>query len=297
MTIENIINLVHSVFDKIVGPNNITIIQKQDGLIYIGIQRPTPPLCIYLELYISTSDKNKNNIHIHTLDNCKEQKKGRELLRLVEELGHLIGSSQITLVDASKIKLDNESISLKTLYNLTTGQSWYNSLGYVCINNPYGSHAEIFESNKNKIKNSNVKDFIDEIKNQMHDRDTENLIDEIFGEITEKYQSELNPEMSIQDYFTVVQKIIRQNTSSHIYLLIKLLYYIEISDIITTSISDCLLVKDIIYKGGINLKQRKKRTKKKMIRVNSGKNKKKYNKNHKKYSKHRLQKTKKIYIH
>lgn len=59
MTIENIINLVHSVFDKTVGPNNITIIQKQDGLIYIGIQRPTPPLCIYLELYISTSDKNK----------------------------------------------------------------------------------------------------------------------------------------------------------------------------------------------------------------------------------------------
>ena len=294
MTIENIINLVHSVFDKIVGPNNITINQKQDGTIYIGIQRPTPPLCFYLELYISTSDK--NNIHIHTLDNCKEQKKGRELLRLVEELGHLIGSSQITLVDASKIRWVNESISLKTLYNLTTGQSWYNSLGYICINNPYGSHAENFEYNKNKIKNSNVKDFIDEIKDKMYDKDTENLIDEIFGEITEKYQSELNPEMSIQDYFTVVQKIIRQNTSSHIHLLIKLLYYIEISDIITTSLSDCLLVKDISYKGGINVKQHQKRTKKKMIRINSGKNKRKYNKNHKEYSKKRLRKTKKVYI-
>ena len=98
---------VHAVFDPIVGPGQITI-KKRDG-IYVGINRPKEQSkdqwCMYLELYIST----ENDIHVHHLDNCGDKKKGRDLLILVEELAMSIGSRQITLLDASKIKLQNSS--------------------------------------------------------------------------------------------------------------------------------------------------------------------------------------------
>ena len=148
---EKIQNAIHSVFDSVVGPENVSIFSKSNGTIYVIIQKPSSS-CAYLELYISTSEENKNNIHVHTLDNCEEEKKGRDFLMLVEELAQLIGSKQITLVDASRIKWGSQYVSLKTLYNLTTGQSWYNSLGYICLDNQYGSHVVNYEDNKYKIQ-------------------------------------------------------------------------------------------------------------------------------------------------
>jgi hypothetical protein len=231
------------VFDSVVGPENISMFTRLDGTIYVGIQKPSSS-CIYLELYISTSEENKNDIHVHTLDNCEEEKKGSELLMLVEELAQRIGSKKVTLLDASRIKWGSQSVSLKTLYNLTTGQSWYNSLGYICLNNPYGSYAENYEFNKRKIKTTKVSDFIEEVKDNTHDRLTEEMIDNLFREITETHH-ELNPEMNIQDYFTIVRKILRERSSPVVVLLIKLLFNIEVSDVISTSLSDCLLVKEM----------------------------------------------------
>ena len=196
------------------------------------------------ELYISNSEENKNNIHVHNIDNCEEQNKGREFLMLVEEIAQQIGSKEITLLDASRIKFPHSSVSLKTLYNLTTGQSWYNSLGYICLNNPYGSYAENYEFNKRKIKTTKVSDFIEEVKDNTHDRLTEEMIDNLFREITETHH-ELNPEMNIHDYFTIVKKILRERSSPVVVLLIKLLFNIEVSDVISTSLSDCLLVKEM----------------------------------------------------
>ena len=240
---EKIQNAIHSVFDSVVGPENVSIFSKSNGTIYVIIQIPSSS-CAYLELYISTSEENKNDIHVHTLDNCEEEKKGSELLMLVEELAQRIGSKKITLLDASRIKWGSQSVSLKTLYNLTTGQSWYNSLGYICLNNPYGSYAENYEFNKRKIRTTKVSDFIEEVKDNTHDRLTEEMIDNLFREITDTHH-ELNPEMNIQDYFTIVKKILRERSSSVVVLLIKLLFNIEVSDVISTSLSDCLLVKEM----------------------------------------------------
>lgn len=242
MSDDKIHDAVHAVFDPVVGPETISIVKKRDGTIYIGINRPTSPWCNYLELYIFTSGENENNIHVHQLDNCEEKKKGRELLILVEELALSIGSRQITLLDASKIKMGTSYVSLKILYNLTTGHSWYNSLGYICLDNTYGSYAKNYEYNKRKISNTNIVDFIEENKDEVGFRDEKELIDALFIEITEFYP-ELSREQNIQEYFTIIKKILEQGTSPKINSIIKFLNYIEQCRIITTSIDNCELTK------------------------------------------------------
>ena len=280
MSDDKIHDAVHAVFDPVVGPEKISIVKKRDGTIYIGISRPTSPWCTYLELYIFTSGENENNIHVHQLDNCGEKKKGRELLMLVEELAMSIGSRQITLLDASKIKMGTSYVSLKILYNLTTGHSWYNSLGYICLDNTYGSYAEIYEHNRRKISNTNIVDFIEENKREVGFKDEKELIDALFIEITEFYP-ELSREQNIQEYFTIIKKILEQGTSPKIYSIIKFLNYIEQCRVITTSIDNCeltkvmgssILIKDIqrepTISGGKKQKTPKKRnkTKRKMRR-------------------------------
>lgn len=278
MTDQSINHAIHSVFDPVVGSENVSIFDKREP-IFVTIQQPSSS-CIYLELYIYTSGEKKNNIHIHNIDNCKEQRKGREFLMLVEELAQQIGSKEISLADASKIKFEYSSVSLKTLYCLTTGQSWYNSLGYICLDNRYGTHERNYEANKRKISTMKISDFIEEVKHNTHDRDTEEMIDELFRETTETYR-ELNPEMTIQEYFTIVKKILQENARDGVQLLAKLLFNIESSDAISISVSDCLLVKvmgssplikDISIKkatisGGRKLKKNK-NTKRRSRRLN-----------------------------
>jgi hypothetical protein len=274
MSDDKIHDAAHAVFDPVIGAENISIIKKSNGTIYIGIIRPTLPLCIYLELCIFTSGENENNIHVNQLDNCGEKKKGGELLMLVEELAMSIGSRKITLIDESKIKMGTSYVSLKILYNLTTGHSWYNSLGYVCLDNPYGSYAEVYEYNRRKISTTNIVKFIEENKREIGFEDEKELIDALFIEITEFYP-ELSREQNIQDYFTIIKKILEQGTSPKIYSIIKFLNYIEQCQIITTSIDKCeltkvmdssRLIKDIKRQpGGIKLKKNKK-TKRKMRR-------------------------------
>jgi hypothetical protein len=288
MSDDKIHDAVHAVFDPVVGQEKISIIKKRDETIYIGISRPTSPWCTYLELYIYTSVENENNIHVHQLDNCGEKKKGRELLMLVEELAISIGSRQITLLDASKIKMGTSYVSLKILYNLTTGHSWYNSLGYICLDNTYGSYAEVYEHNRRKISNTNIVDFIEENKREVGFRDEKELIDTLFREITEFYP-ELSREQNIQEYFTIIKKILEQGTSPKIYSIIKLLNYIEQCRVITTSIDNCeltkvmdssILIKDIqrepTISGGKKQKKRNK-TKRKMRRYKKSRKRIKYN--------------------
>ena len=286
MSDDKIHDAVHAVFDPVVGQEKISIIKKRDETIYIGISRPTSPWCTYLELYIYTSVE--NNIHVIQLDNCGEKKKGRELLMLVEKLAISIGSRQITLLDASKIKMGTSYVSLKILYNLTTGHSWYNSLGYICLDNTYGSYAEVYEHNRRKISNTNIVDFIEENKREVGFRDEKELIDTLFREITEFYP-ELSREQNIQEYFTIIKKILEQGTSPKIYSIIKLLNYIEQCRVITTSIDNCeltkvmdssILIKDIqrepTISGGKKQKKRNK-TKRKMRRYKKSRKRIKYN--------------------
>jgi hypothetical protein len=129
-------------------------------------------------------------------------------------------------------------------------------LGYICLDNSYGNYLENYEYNKRKIETTKVSDFIEEVKHEIHDTLTEELIDNIFREITETYH-ELNPDMNIKDYFNIVKKILRDHSSSQLHLLIKLLFHIESSHIITTSISECLLTKVIGERGGKKFKKTK----------------------------------------
>jgi len=222
---------------------------------------------------------------VNNLDNCQEQQQGKKLLELVEKLAKNIRSSQITLVDASKIKLSDGSVSLKTLYNLTTGQSWYNSLGYICLDNTYGTYETLYEENLRKIQTVSVSNFIEDVKDQMGDKLVEQLIDNTFTEINEIFKDILTPAMTIQTYFTKVKDILKENTSPNIHLLIGLLSYIDVANIITTSISDCLLVKLLNPAGGKRgeiIPRNKRKTRR------TGR---KQDRRHKKYSNRRSQKT------
>jgi hypothetical protein len=88
---------VHSMFDR-VGDVNFYV---RDGTILATITKRSPPRCIYLELYINT-----DTIHVNNIDNCEDPGMGRSLLTKVEELARQIERTKITLLDASKIKIN-----------------------------------------------------------------------------------------------------------------------------------------------------------------------------------------------
>ena len=250
---------VHSMFDQ-VGDVKLYV---RDGTILATITKRSP-YCIYLELYINT-----DTIHVNNIDNCEDPGMGRSLLTKVEELAREIGRTKITLVDSSKIKINVNSVSLKTLYLLTTGQSWYNSLGYICPD----THAAYYEENQQMITTTSVLDFVETVKKHTRDTHTENRIDELFLEINQTYYPELDGTMTIQEYFTIVKNILKENTSSkNIHLLIEFLFHIDASHAIYTYSSDgCLLVKELLLAGGRKYRKTKKRIFKYKKRVRSKK--------------------------
>lgn len=255
MSNDTIINAIYDVFSPLVGRDNINI-REQIEPIYIVITRPAP-LCYFLELYISTTEN--NNILVYKLDNCDEKTMGAKLLSSVEILAKRIGSSQIKLIDASKLKIAGSSVSLKTLYNLTTGQSWYNKLGYICKDEDYDT---ALKENKTKITTTTMREFSEEIEREIY-----HPIDRLLEDIKEEFpEFELDIDKTIQDYFTIVKNILQQyssgnnsgNSSSNnrlknknIRLLIDLVNFADDANIITTHIvKDCILIKDMKTSGG-----------------------------------------------
>lgn len=247
MSNDTITNAIYDVFSPLVGRDNINIRQQIEP-IYIVITRPAP-LCYFLELYISTTEN--NNILVYKLDNCHEKTMGAKLLSSVEILAKRIGSSQIKLIDASKLEIAGSSVSLKTLYNLTTGQSWYNKLGYICKDEDYDT---ALKENNTKITTTTMREFSEEIEREIY-----HPIDTLLENIKEEFpEFELDIDKTIQDYFTIVKNILQQYNSGNnrlknknIRLLIDLVNFADDANIITTHIvKDCILIKDMKTSGG-----------------------------------------------
>jgi hypothetical protein len=247
MSNDTIINAIYDVFSPLVGRDNINI-REQIEPIYIVISRPAP-LCYFLELYISTTEN--NNILVYKLDNCHEKTMGAKLLSSVEILAKRIGSSQIKLIDASKLEIAGSSVSLKTLYNLTAGQSWYNKLGYICKDEDYDT---ALKENKTKITTTTMREFSEEIEREIY-----HPIDGLLEDIKEEFpEFELDNNKTIQDYFTIVKNILQQYNignnrvkNKNIRLLIDIVNFADDANIITTHIvKDCILIKDMKTSGG-----------------------------------------------
>jgi hypothetical protein len=76
-----------------------------------------------------------DHIYIKALHKCGTTT-GNELLKLIDKLAETIPNiTYVILDDNSNIQICGREIKLYTLKILTTGQSWYNSKGYVSDNN------------------------------------------------------------------------------------------------------------------------------------------------------------------
>jgi hypothetical protein len=165
------------------------------------------------------------------------------------------------LIDMSKLVMGiGSSISLNTLYNLTTGQSWYNKLGYICRDPDFPDyHVTQFEENKNKITTMSVREFVSEEVEPMVGEPMGGLLEEIEIEFPE---FDLDPDKTIQEYFTFVKSILQQYSegtfgkNKNVSLLWKLIKLIDDTKNITTyPTSDCLLSKYMKTAGGRNRKK------------------------------------------
>jgi hypothetical protein len=261
---------IYAVFEPLVSYENIHIEHNKNGRpVSVEISSNTLPKCNFLELYFSA--KNNNNIYVQALKNCKEKRMGEKLLNLVEDLARRIGSEEISLDDMSKLIIDSDkSVSLITLYNLTTGQSWYNKLGYICKDEEDidFNHASAFESNKAKITTMSVNNFVlHEVKPRINEP-----IDKLLEKIQIQFP-ELDPNKKIQDYFIIVKNILQQYSDGALYQdvssLIKLLELINRAEVISTyNERSCFLVKKMkSLRGGRirkkHLSRKKRKTKSK----------------------------------
>jgi hypothetical protein len=154
--------------------------------------------------YSSSSDDDdafkriKGEIFINHLDKC-ESGSGTELLKKIEYLAKLIGINRLGLYDGSTIKTDcGTSFPLKTLYTLATGQTWYNSKGFI---DPY-NHKKTKKHNMRIIK-TKMKDFLETL------REDDFLADSVEN-IRERTHLSIN-NISVKDYFIRAKKILQES--------------------------------------------------------------------------------------
>jgi hypothetical protein len=282
-TFDEITDAIYYIFEPLVGHENIYIEYENERPISAEISSKTLPKCKFLELHFSA--RKNNNIYVQALKNCKEKRMGQKMLNLVEDLARRIGSEEIALDDMSKLEIGpDKSVSLITLYNLTTGQSWYNKLGYICKDEDF-NHAESFESNKAKITTTSVNDFVLEEVKPIMNKSMDKMLEEIQTQFPE-----LDPDKTIQEYFIIVKEKLQQYSDGtlddDVSLLVKLVDLISRADIISTyNMTDCTLVKEMKSSTGGKQKRKKysTRKKRKTKTKSKGKNSRKKRKIKKKY--------------
>lgn len=283
-TFDEITDAIYYIFEPLVGHEYIYIEYNNNGRpTSVEISSKTLPKCNFLELHFSA--RKNNNIYVQALKNCKEKRMGQKMLNLVEDLARRIGSEEIALDDMSKLVIDpNKSVSLITLYNLTTGQSWYNKLGYICKDEDF-NHYEALESNKAKITTISVNDFVLEEVEPIMNKSMDKLLEEIQTQFPE-----LDPEKTIQEYFIIVKEKLQQYSdgalNDDVSLLVKLVDLISRADIISTynNKKDCVLIKEMKSStGGGKQKGKKHPSRKKGKTKSKGKKSRKKRKTKKNY--------------
>lgn len=125
---------------------------------------------------------------------------GSMLLTKMEQIAKKIHATTISLEDDSNIVFQDEriKISLKTLYLLTTGKTWYNSNGY------YGKNDD-FVRNKELIRMS-VRDFLNLCAESSSSSSNENALLNA-QEINDA--TGLSVEVPVNKYFTKVKTLLK----------------------------------------------------------------------------------------
>jgi hypothetical protein len=143
-------------------------------------------------------EKVAGEIFINHLDKC-ESGSGTDLLSKVEYLSRQIGIRKLGLIDGSTIRTNcGTSFPLKTLYTLTTGQSWYNSKGYI---DPY---------NQNKIKKHNKSIIKTKMAEFIMTLEEDEFLEESLDNIRQK--TNLSIRLTVKDFFTSAKKILQEST-------------------------------------------------------------------------------------
>ena len=167
--------------------------------------------CITIEIHHTAEPF----INIAWVQKCFE-KTGPYLLKQVENLALRLQINKINLTDESTLPIKNSTISLKTLYFLTTGRSWYNTKGYFAKNQP-----EQDEYNMELITHS-VAELIElcRIKRIESDEYTdsqmaafEEILEYSIGEIQQTL-SNLNIELPTNVYFSIVREQLKNEDIS-----------------------------------------------------------------------------------
>jgi hypothetical protein len=132
--VDTILHLLRRIFgEKFIAKKEDT--HAKDFSIYIGEKR-----CVQFSIHMSSPPE----IHIDYLDNCTpldavgKLGTGSHTIQLLVDFTRALRSEiagfeetkLIVKIDASRLYIHSKSFPLGTLFILTRGQSWYNSLGF-----------------------------------------------------------------------------------------------------------------------------------------------------------------------
>jgi len=156
-----------------------------------------------------------NHIYISTLNRCDDIRGYQSLINIFNLAQQLQNIEYIRLIDASEILICANEISLTTIKILTTGHSWYNSLGYKSKNyeNEQRVNQIIIEKEYNK--------FLDTVLESLITKYSQNLaknirIKEKLNKIIQDFKTQ-NPET--QNPEIISKKKLLKNIESKIKVL------------------------------------------------------------------------------
>lgn len=219
--------------------------------------------CNYIEFIIIFV--NDNLIKIDHIDNCGDNGIGRIMMDLIDHLAFMINSKAIELIEKSQIimktnKKSSMSISLSLLNTLKSGQSWYNSKGYICASLTQEEHNARVAQNTHIIQSTRM----DELR----------INTKLLSEIHEKNEW-LDPSINIQSYFTIVANILKNwKDCKYLKLLVKLINDIHALNVVEIDCERHAMIKRLRVAAIVKKKYRKQSRNKKMAKSkNKSKNK------------------------
>ena len=217
--------------------------------------------CKYIEFTIMLFDDNL--ITIDHVDNCGDNGIGNMMMSLIEQLAFMIESKAIELIEQSQIimktKKSTMAISLSLLNTLKSGQSWYNSRGYICKTLSQSQHNARIAQNIHIIQSTRMDELGIDPKLLSKIHTTNELLD---------------PSADIRPYFTVVASVLKDwKHCKYLKSLVKLINAIHELKIVEVDCERDAMIKRLTVAAMVNKKYKKQSRKKKSKSKSKSKNK------------------------
>jgi len=219
--------------------------------------------CRYIYFGIMLFDDNL--ITIDYVENCGQMGIGTIMMGLIEQLANAIGSKAIELIEHSQIIMKTKkmsmSISLSLLNTLKSGQSWYNSKGYICKNLSQMQHFERVAQNTYFIQLMHMNEI--------------GIDPKLLSKIHKKNPL-LDPSINVQTYFTIVSEILKNwKDCKYLKSLVDLINMIDELKVVDIDCKNDAMIKQLIVGAIVNKKYRKqsrKHSKNKPVKKRTKKN-------------------------